>query len=253
MPDFFQMCNGGGSREETGICRVSVVYLIPGPAAADGQEPYDTLFKWKPAAKPAGLEYLSRNFHKRPDGDWDLTLNYAGAPDDNTFGFVLELDYASVDSPLETLETWDEFADKYKATIEDDRLRSFARRIKDPTTGKQIKNPVWGQTHFLETNPVLRITFGRRKFAAGMFLNCSKIQEPAVPREFSEAAKSPDNRTWLKRTVKGRFYGNAWQFSVEYILGLWNPDICSTKKDDGLKTAVDASTEAARSGGGGTD
>lgn len=245
MPDYLATPGSSFTRDQTGIRRIENVFIIPGPAQADGAEPYDVLDSWSPNVKPLGLVEIDRKAAKQPDGDWELRIGFAGAPDDNAFGVVLEIDHASVDSPLETLETWSEFAKKWGARFDGEKFDGFNRKIKDPATGEQIANPVYGQTHFLETNPVLRVTFGSRKFYPGLFLNCSKIQVPAVPRKFNEIVKSPDRRTWLKRTVKGRYFGNAWQFSLEYLLGFWNPDIYGAKVDDNLRNAVDGSSTAA--------
>ncbi len=238
MPPYLQLCAGSGARDESGLSRVELTFAVKGPVEADGDEPYDTLFNWLPTTKPHGLEYSTRTFAKQSDGDWELHLLYHGAPDDNAFGIVLELDYATVTSRLETHPKFLKIADRYRAKVEDGKLIGWEKTIKDPTTGKQVKNPMLGTEEFLETNPVLRVTFGARKFYPGIFVNCSQIQKPAVPPQFDEVVASPDDRTWLKRSLRARFYGNAWQYSVEYHLGLWAPDLYSASKDDGFKTAI---------------
>ncbi len=234
MPEYLALPSSSFSKDRTLICRIECAYLIPGPSAVDGTEPYDILDSWLPAARPLGLVALDRKATKQDDGDWILVIGFEGAKDGAPLGYFIELDYASVDSPLETLETWEDFQKKWKGVVEEYKLKGFKPTIRDPVSGEMVKNPLLGQTHFLESNPVLRVTFGLRDFKPGLFENCSKIQKPMVPTAFTDLLNVPDGMSWLKRTVKGSYRGNVWQFALEYHLGKWIPDIYEAKKDDGL-------------------
>lgn len=235
MPEYLALPSSNFTKDKTEICRIECGYLIPGPTVADGSEPYEILESWLPSAAPLGLVPMDRKATKQDDGDWILVIGFEGAKDSVELGAFLEIDYASVDSPLESLPTWDEFAKKWGASFDGEKFNGFKRKIQDPATGKLITNPVYGQTHFLESNPVIRVTFGLRDFDSGLFENCSKIQKPLVPTKFRELPVDvPDGMTWLKRTVKGSFRGNVWQFAIEYHLGKWNRDIYQPKQDDGL-------------------
>lgn len=245
MPDYLQIPGSSYSRDQTGIRRIELVFIIPGPAEADGDEPFDILDKWSPAKPPLGLEEQDRKSSKQPDGAWELRIGYAGAPTDAAFGSVVEIDYASEDAPIETLKTWQAIKKKWGGHDQDYKLLGFDPMIKDLTSGEMAPNPYFGETHYYKSFPTLRVTFGSRKFLPGIFENCSKIQIPAVPRKFDQVTKVRDNKTWLKRTVKGRFFGNAWQYSLEYVLGEWKPDIYTAGTDDGLRDAVDGSSAAA--------
>lgn len=245
MSDYLQLPGSSYSRDQTGIRRIELVFNIPGPAEAGGAEPYAELDSWSPPTKPLSLVEIDRKSAKQIDGSWELRIGYAGMPDDNAVGVVVEIDYASEDAPLETLKTWSAIEEKWGGHIEDFKLKGFDPKIKDPDTGKMVPNPYFGETHYLKSYPCLRITFSSRKFYPGIFENCSKIQTPPVPPAFREIIKNVGNKTWLKRTVKGRFYGNAWQYSLEYLLGEWKPDIYTAPKEDGLRNAVDGSSTAA--------
>ena len=249
MPDYLAQPNSTLSKDRTGICRIEVSYHIPGPAEAGGSEPYEDLESWLPAVAPMGLVATDRKATKGSDGDWDLVIGFEGAKADQALGAFAEIDYASVDSPVVEFDGWEELAIKWKANPlgENGEFQGWQPKIPDPVGGDTIKNPYLGFTHFVESNIVLRVTFGLRDFLPGLFVNCSKIESPLVPKGMKYLRELPEGQTWLKRTVKGAFRGNVWQFAIEYVAGKWKTDIYGPKKSDGLKDAINDNSSAAGS------
>ena len=181
MPDPFATTGSTFSVERTGIARIELIFVIDGPTEDGGQEPYDTLYDWEPPTPPLGLVAMDRKATKRDDGDWDLIIGFEGAKDYKALGITAEIDFASVDSPIETFERFDELADRWVAIFDGDKFDGWKRKIKDPVSKETIKNPMYGTSRFLETNPVLRIAFGLKDFNADLFRDVGKIAVPLTP------------------------------------------------------------------------
>lgn len=225
------------SIERTGIARIENIFVITGPAEDGGEEPWDILYEWEPATAPLGLVPMDRKATKRDDGDWDLVIGFEGAKDYKALGVTAEIDFATVDSPIETFGRFDELAKKWGAKFDGDKFDGFARRIADPagifnagsSLGRSVKNPFYGVSRFVETNPVLRIAFGLKDFNSDLFRDVGKIAVPQVPEGQSYLRDAPDGKTWLKRTIKGSWRGNVWQFNLDYALGDWAPDLYAAR------------------------
>lgn len=228
MPDYLQTAAGNFGRDRTGIRHFDITFVIPGPAEADGQEPYDILDTWAPAEGPLKLPETDRKAQKRTDGAWDLTLTYEGMPEGaKAVGFA-EIDHAGAEDPIEMAENYAELMKTYngKPQFLPDGGEKFGAWItpwKDPSTGKMIRNPMLGTTHFLNDTPVLRITFAWPKYIPGLLKNICKIDTPVVPEGQSQLRETVDNKTWLKRSVRMHFLGNVWKYEIEYLLGKWVP------------------------------
>jgi hypothetical protein len=229
MADPFPTTGSTFTVDRTGIARIENIFVIDGPAEDGGAEPYEVLYDWEPATKPLGLVAMDRKATKRDDGDWDLVIGFEGAKDFKALGTTAEIDFASVDSPIETFERFDEFAKKWSAIFDGEKFDGFKRKIKDPVSGDIIQNPYYGTSRFLETNPVLRIAFGLKDFTAELFKDVGKIAIPIVPEGQSYLRDAPDGMNWLKRTIKGSWRGNVWQFNLDYALGSWGPDIYAAR------------------------
>lgn len=218
------------TKERSGLVRISPVFIIPGPAENGGAEPYELLENWSPDVKPLQLPEVDRDAVKQSDGDWALTINFEGAVGDRALNPTLEYDIAKVEDPIETFERFEALSQKYKGKIvtDDDggvEFKGFAFKIKDPASGKQIKNPYFGVTHFRNNNPSLTVEFGLKEFRSDLLRNMCKIVTPEVPSGAAEAIETPDGMSWLKTALTANFRGNVWLIRVTYELGRWGTEI----------------------------
>lgn len=218
------------TRSRTGIVGFTIRYAVTGPVEAGGPEPYEVLTGWKPASRPLDLPEVDRAATKRSDGEWDLDITFEGIPAGaKTAGFA-ELDHSSVDSPFEEHPKFKELARIYGAAF--DQMEGGAKRftgwkptITDKSSGKPVQNPLLGQTHFYDGNTVLRVCFAHPKYFAGLFKNLCKIETPIVPEGQKQLSETFGNKTWLKRSVHAQWRGNVWDYTLTYMLGVWNEDV----------------------------
>lgn len=235
MPEYLITTDSNYARERTGIRKITILYVIPGPAEDGGAEPYDVLDDWKPQSRPLELPETERRATKRTDGAWDLAITFEGMPAGaKAVGFV-EFDHSGQESPIESFPKFEELAKKYKpappitnSDTDGPRFKAWSYKIDDPKTGKKVLNPIFGQSTFADDNTVLRVTFAYGQFLPLLFRDVCKIEEPIVPEGMSEIKKVDENQSWLKRVARGRWRGNVWEYELEYYLGRWNPDIYGT-------------------------
>ncbi len=221
------------SRDKTGLRKVSLVFIINGPAQDGGPEPWAELNQFKPTGLPAGLEYYDRDATKNEDGSWTLTIVYQGAANDDEFVEDVELDNSSAEDPIETFPEFEALFKKYKG-IRDPETKKFEGwepKLLNPATGKMGGNPIYGTSHYLTSNTVLRVTFNTRKLDMSLLRNMCKIEKPAhLPEKANDLKEAPAGMEWVKRSVKMSMKGNIWQYTVEWMLGTWVPDIYRVKK-----------------------
>lgn len=230
-------------RDRLGLTTIGLRYLIKGGTADDGSdEPWDTLHDYLPSQAPLGLGYMDRDAKKQTDGDWILGLNYDGARDEQALGAFAEIDYSRVDSPVETFERFEDLRKFYKGRLENNQV-VWPVTIKDPDSGKQVKNPMFGQSHFPEANVVLRTALAVKNFDRSLFENMCKTWTPPVPKGQEEIREVENElEKWLKASIKAGWRGNVWSFSIESLLGRWNPYIHSprnTTGESGFRSGVD--------------
>lgn len=233
MADPFPVPGSRGRKELTGIVSISLEYIIEGPADDGGDEPWGLLTTWAPDSFPLGLDEVDREFTKEDNGDWRLTITCEGLPTgsaDET-GAIIEIDHSSVEDPIESFPKFEGdngLAKKYNAQyLDGQKFDGFARKIKDPASGQMAQNPLYGTSYYFNDNPILRVTFTARQYKTDYLKNICKIDTSLVPQEGQAYLEAPDGKTWLKKSVKGRFRGNTWEFTIEWALGLWVPDIYS--------------------------
>lgn len=218
------VAGSGYNREKTGVRRISQKFAIP---MEDGQEPFETLDTFTPDDNPFDLPLSEvRTAEKEDDGSWTLTLTWEGIAENSESKDDAELDWSGVDEPIETLPGfWDKggIAEKYKAKDDDGKFDGWERKIADPTTGKQITNPYYGQTHYLNGNAVLRVTFVERDYKSSYFDRVCKIDEPRVPVGSEALKETVDGMQWLKKKVTVKFRGNVWVYTIEWMMGHWAP------------------------------
>lgn len=215
------------SREKTGIRKIALKYCVP----MDGEdEPYELLDSYVPDETPLGLPLSPvRVSEKEDDGSWTLTLTFEGVPEDAEMVDDAEIDYAGVEDPIETFEGFEAMAKKYGAIFDGEKFDGWKRKIKDPVTGKVVKNPVYGQTHFLNDVAVLRVTFNEREYTSRYLGNICKIDTPRVPEGSEALRETEDGKQWIKRKVTVKFRG-VWQYVIEWHQGYWTPDVYNPKR-----------------------
>ena len=230
-------------RDRLGLATIGLRYLIKGGISDDGSdEPWDMLHDYIPAQAPLGLGYMDRAAKKQPDGDWLLDINFDGAKDEQSLGAYAEIDYSRVDSPIEAFEKFDDLRKFYKGRLENNQV-VWPVTITDPATNKPVKNDMFGQSHFIETNVVLRTTMAVKNFDRSLFENMAKTWTPLVPKGLENIREVSDElQQWLKASIKAGWRGNVWTFSIESLLGKWNPYIYAPKNtsgESGFRSGVD--------------
>ena len=236
MPTWTPDPRSGFSKDDAGIISITLTTLVAGPAENGGEEPYATLDTLLPASLPYGLpEQLgTRKGTKRDDGDWDLSVTFAGTAEgenENTFkndieNAVVELDFSSAEDPIETHPSFllpNGLAAKYKAQFEEGQFKGWPRKITN--AGKSVDNPIYGQTSWYNPGAILRVTIPSKTFDLDWLKNDGKIDDPKLPARYRDLLQLPDGKSWLKRSVKFSEKGNVVQIVIEWIAGNWNPDI----------------------------
>ena len=220
----------GGGRDRLGITTITLRYIVKGGSADDGSdEPWDTLHDWMPGFSPLGLGYMDRKMAKRQDGDWNLDITFEGAKNDQSLAAYAEIDYSRVDQPI---ESHPKIADLMKnfggSQPAGQNQLVWKKEIQDPDTGKMVKNPMLGITHYLDANVVLRTTFAVQQFNRALFEGMCKIDDPITPKGLDEiAAVANEKLRWLKTSIKASWRGNVWALAVEWMLGEWNLSLYS--------------------------
>lgn len=234
MPEFHLLPESALKRDRLGITTIVNRYLIPGGTQDDGSdEPYETLNDWLPAQVPMGLGYMDRSAKKLADGDWSLDLMFEGCKSEEALGAFAEIDYSRVDSRVESFEKFEDLRKFYKGRLENSQV-VWPPTVSDPDTKKPVNNPMFGQTHFIESNVVLRTTFALKNFNRALFENMAKTWTPMVPKGLEEIREVDDElQKWLKASIKAGWRGNCWSFSIESLLGKWNPYIYTPKNTSG--------------------
>lgn len=216
------------ARPKNGVTRIDRIFVIDGPANG-APEPWDVLYNWEPGDTPFDLPIVDRKATKDRDGDWLLTIAHEGYVDDAAMDPVMEIDDASIDLPVEESERFEVLAKKFGPIIldDDEQFKGFPRRVKDGT-GMMVKNPYFGVRKIYSGNLILRVTFGLRSFQSAIFKNRRKIDSsPLVPVGTGSdiADLVQEGESWLKKSIKGQFRGNGWQFTVEWACGKWGEDL----------------------------
>lgn len=229
MADPFPTTGSRFSKDQTGLRKIDLVFVVDGPVEHGGAEPYDTLDHWSPAA-PMGLAQTNRSSEKDSDGSWKLVITFEGITDGAAGDIVAEIDYAEVDDPIETFEKFNALIEKYKAKDkfyeETGKFQGFPRLLPAATAGAiREKSPVYGLKNFANDNRILVLTFVLREFRADLCKNICKIDKPLYPTGQQDLVENLDGKQWLKRTVKIQFRGNAWRYTMKWFEGIWVPDI----------------------------
>lgn len=229
MPEVQATTGSKYSRDKTGLLKLTLKFIV---SQAGDAEPWDVLDTFFPSDVPGNVEEVNRNADKRDDGDWDLIIEFGGG-DETKFKEDVDLDHAGAEDPIETFPEFDELAKKWGAKFDPqdpDKFDGWKRKIKDPKGGSAIKNPLYGFTHFLNDGAVLRITFNRKNYDSKFLRNLCKTERPQIsnPR-LAAMTEAPDGKTWLKKSVKVGFHGGCFQYVIEYLLGVWVPDVYAPK------------------------
>jgi len=212
--------------DRTGICRFDVLAIIAGPSTDGGVEPYAELLSYTPPA-PLGLPLVNRSASKEDNGDWLLTCSFEGAPAGSALESVAEIDDSSVDAPIETFPKFRELRKKYGGLMDGNNFAGFPPTLK--VGGQNEPNPVYGLSHYLSGNVVLRVTFNLLEYDGSLLRNLRKIDKPRLPKGAERLGETSDGMDWLKKSVKVQFKGNVWQFTMEWMQGHWVPDIYSPR------------------------
>lgn len=220
-----------GDRDLTGIRKISLMFIVEGPEKGSGaDEPWTVLDTWLPSSFPLGLPYTTRSYSKSDDGNWDLTLNFEGMPENAESTDDAEIDHASVEDPIETFDRFPALKKKFKGTLDERGTVIWPATLKDPATGTSGRNPIFGQSHFLNDNPVLRCTFNERKYDPSYLKGICKIDaRPRVPKGAERMVETEGGKSWLKKRVSVKYRGNVWQYVVEWLQGYWIPDIYASR------------------------
>jgi len=148
-------------------------------------------------------------------GNWICTWNYekvASSGDDNPsadIGFVEELDFSSIQSPIQTSPNFATLVSTYGW---DEATQSFPK-----STSGGGDSPVFGTTDFLSYSCVYRQTQTLASVPASIFDNIGSIDDN-VPFAKLTDPSSGDERTWLYLAPKIASRGNAFQITQEWML-----------------------------------
>jgi hypothetical protein len=138
---------------------------------------------------------------------------------------VVEIDNSAVEEPIETFDKFAALVKKYQGTFEGVKFLGFARVLPD-NAKKSVQNPLYGTSHYITGNVVLRKTWNTTQYDSAYKKNLHKIDDPDVAAELKDLESG---ETWLKRSARALPKGNVWQYVVEWHSGRWAPDIYSAK------------------------
>ena len=216
------------TRERSRVLHVDLHFIIDGPENEGDEEPWDQILGFRPATTPVNLPEIARLANKQDDGDWLLVIHYEGLPAGDRGLVLLEIDHAGSEDPIESFPKYNALAKKWKAyPLNQGRFQGWQPTIKDPSSGETVQNPMLGTTHYLNDTAILRVSFLTADFDPRILWNICKIDTSLVPDKAKPYLVKQENQQWLKRSVKGGFRGNVWQFDIEWMLGTWSPDIYS--------------------------
>jgi hypothetical protein len=206
--------------EKTAIRGIKLKYILAGIG-----DDFATLDTWLPDTAPLGLPLTNRTATKRDDGDWDLELGFEGIPEDQitkatTEKERIELDLASAEDPIESFKDFAALRKKYGGTLTEGNAGSviWPEKIKGDD-GTQIQNKLFGTSHYLNPGAVLRITRVVLSFDPAVLRNMGKIDFPDINDAQWELIKDlPDDRNWLKKSVRTNIRGNVIELTLEWLL-----------------------------------
>ena len=218
---------------------MDLVFIIDGPTVDSPDEPYDQLENFAPAQTPLNLPEVDRKAKKQNNGDWELTITYEGLPDSDPDidpvqlllskgrGAEIEIDHAGSEDPIEQHPLFFLIANKYGQKIDSYKQFVGFQPTYNDSSGKTVKNPCYGVTHYINDTCILRLTYAVRTFQPSFLKNIAMIDFSLVPMQVFQAIAVEPNTTksFLKRSVKAQWRGNVWAVSFEWILGDWLPDI----------------------------
>jgi hypothetical protein len=246
MSDPLQTVGGSFSKDEkTGLHTIRLKFIVNRDG---GDEPWAILDSWIPASLPLTLPMTLRNSVKRDDGDWDLELTFEGVPDDQVSSAVadkqrVELDFATVEDPIESFQQFPKLRKAYKGTLTEGNAGSviWPETLDNPDSkfigpvpqDSLPKNPLFGVSHYLNPSAVLRITRVSPSFDPAVFRNLGKIDFPDITdAQWLLIKDVPDDRNWLKKSVRTSLRGNVVEVTSEWLLsgpGGWLKDIYGPK------------------------
>lgn len=219
-------------RDKTGLVRYTLLF-------STDEAGYGALQNFIPSSIPPKVNEIDRRATLQQDGSWQLAINYGGG-EKELFKEDVDLDWAGAEDPIETHPDFDKLAKKYKALFDPQETAKFTgwdRKIKDPQGSGMIPNPFYGFSHFLNDGAVLRLTFNLEKYDAKFLKNICKIEVPKISdSQLKPMAEAPDGKNWLKKSVKVKFCGGCFQYTLEYLLsgpGGWIPDVYKPKNPGG--------------------
>lgn len=148
-------------------------------------------------------------------GNWICNWNYekvAGSSDinsSNDIGLIEELDFSSIQSPIQTNPNFSTLVSAYGW---DEETQSFPQK----TPGGD-ENPVFGTSDFLSYSCVYRQIQTMSSVDSGIFDNIGTIDDNVPFKKIADPADN-DERTWLYLAPKISSRGNAFQITQEWML-----------------------------------
>lgn len=219
------------NRDRTGLRKLVLKFIV----SRGDSEPWDLLDTFLPTDLPGDVDEIDRSATKREDGDWDLEVQFGGGSE-SSFKEDAELDWSGSEDPIESFSNFATLAAKWGAKFDPqdpDKFDGWKRKIKDPKGDGMIPNPLYGFTHFLNDGAVLRVTFNLKTYDPNQLRNLCRIDRPTIKdSRLSGMTTAPDNKNWLKKSVKVQFHGAAFQYVIEWLLsglGGWVPDVYNPK------------------------
>lgn len=212
-----RIAGGTGAVDKSGIISLKIPWVV---------STLEEAMTFIPPAAPLGLPLVDRSATEDA-GDWLVTCSYQGATPatvaaakSNGFNETFELDDSTAEQPIDTHPDFLSISKKYGWDAD---LKEFKKEI--TVEGKTVVNPLYGTTAYLDINPVWRKTSTAFTFPQNLLREVGCIDKPTgaiLPPTL------PDNREWLKRSLKAAWNGNIWSITEEWLASgryKWSRDI----------------------------